>query len=212
MRIFLAVTLLLVSQTASAQEVSNRVKSAAFLEVIATRGVECALMQPWQAGALRALNIRDMQGWSLDRREAFHEETNRQLGEVDCQDETMKTWIDAASRGFDSEMLPPYLIVYRTLVGYEDPPPVFTQTTLRLRYQPAIEAINAKLASIEASGAVAEGGKPWPDYIESIEKAARGFVSTLANPDAPIEEQREAAAFVAQSAHVVELWLMDEDH
>ncbi|MEM9233549.1 MAG: hypothetical protein AAGA69_04835, partial [Pseudomonadota bacterium] len=112
--------------------------------------------------------------------------------------------------GFDREMLPPYLIAYRTLVSYEDPPKEFSQTSLRVRYGPAVEAINAKLAALEEAGVVPEGGKPWPDYTKRTEGFVREFVSTLTNPDSDHEERRVAAAWVAQTAHIIELWLMEE--
>lgn len=194
---------------AKAQDVSPRVKSAAFLEVIAERGVDCGLMKPWQAASLRALNLRDMNGWSFERRQAFQEETARRLKDTDCTNEAMNVWIEGASRGFESEMLAPYLIVYRTIVGYESPPEIFTQTTVRLRYGPVVKAINAKLEEIQESGAPAEGGKPWPEYVAGIEEAARGFVSTLSNPDASHEEREQAAIFIAQTAHIVELWMLE---
>ncbi len=198
------------SYPAMADPVPGPVRSAVFLEAVATRGVECDLMRPWQASALRAQNLKDMERWSPERRLIFADEIERALSERSCDDEGIGVWINGASRGFDSEILPPYLIVYRTLVSYETPPAIFSSTTARLRYGPAVEAINQKLSALEASGAKAEGGKPWPEYIERIETAARGFVSTLANEDAPLAERDEAAVWIAQTAHIVELWLLDE--
>lgn len=194
-----------------AAPVPGPVKSAAFVEAVATRGLECGLLHPWQASALRALVLKDMERWPEERRALLEEESARVLSQRSCDDEAVRGWIDASSRGFESEMLPPYLIVYRTLVGYETPPAIFRTTTTRLRYGPALTAINEKLSALEASGAKPEGGGPWPDYIAGIEKAARGFVSTLANEDARPAERDQAAMWIAQSAHIVELWLLDKD-
>lgn len=191
--------------------VPGPVKSAAFLEVTATRGIECGLMQPWQASTLRALNLTDMESWTPERRLLLDDEIERSLRERTCDDEGVRAWIEAASRGFDSEMLPPYLIVYRTLVSYEAPPKIFTSTTTRLQYGRAVQAINEKLSALEASGAKPEGGGPWPEYIAGIETAARGFVSTLADEDAPLKDRDEASIWIAQTAHIVELWLLDEE-
>lgn len=197
--------------TASAQPIPGSVKTAAFLEVTATRGLECGLLRPWQASALRALNLRDMENWNADRGALLATEVERSIAETSCDDEAMQAWINGARPGFDREFLPPYLIVYRTLVGYEDPPKVFSRTAVRLRYLPVIEAINAKLAAIEASGAVAEGGKSWPDSTKGVQEHARGFVATLTNPEASLAERDEAAGWIAQSAHIVELWFLDEE-
>lgn len=167
-------------------------------------------MRPWQAAALRALNRQDMAGLDDARRAEVVPETARQLAETDCENETMRVWIEGSSRGFDSEMLPPYLVAYKTIAGMQDPPQVFSATALRLDYAPAIAAIDAKFAALEASGAVAEGGYSWPDYIERTEGFIEGFAATLADPEATGEAADEAASWLAQSALVVELWLMDE--
>ena len=196
---------------AVAQPVPSSVRSAAFLEAIATRGLECGLLKPWQASALRALNLSDMERWPETRRASLGDEIKRSLAERDCEDKGVAAWIEGASRGFDSEMLPPYLIVYRSLAQLENPPAVFSSTTTRLRYDPAIEAINSKLSALEASDMKPEGGGQWPEYIAGIEKAAGDFVATLANENAAPSERDQASVWIAQSAHIVELWLLEEE-
>lgn len=212
MRALFFAAVLLVSQSAAAQEVSSKVKTAAFLEVMATRGAECGLLRPWQAASLRALNLQDMARWQSGRHTGMIEETARQLAETDCESSSLNVWIEAASRGFESEMLPPYLVVYRVLASRDEPPKIFTQTAARILYAPAIEAINDKLSELEASGTVAEGGKPWPVYIENTERAVLEFSALLDDETAPLEKRNEAAGWIAQSAHIVELWLLDIDH
>jgi len=211
MRIALMALALLASTNAAAQNVSSKVKTAAFLETIATRGAECGLLRPWQAASLRALNLHDMKDWPVERRIMLPAEVARQLVETDCETQAMTLWIEASSKGFDSEMLPPYLVVYRRLAQSAAPPPIFTQTAARVRFAPAIDAINKKLAYLEASGAVAEGGKPWPEYITNTEEAAAEFATLLDDETAPLDRRNEAAGWIAQSVHIVELWLLDEE-
>lgn len=194
---------------AHGQGVSTKVRTAAFLEVITIRGVECGLMRPWQAAALRALNRQDMMRWDNESRAQIVPEVERKLAESDCDDEAMRVWIEGSARGFDSEMLPPYLVAYRMLAKMDKPPRVFAATALRLDYAPAIAAIDAKFAELEASGAVAEGGYSWPDYIARTEGFIKEFVATLADPEASGTAADDAAAWLAQSAFIVELWLMD---
>ena len=202
--------ILLGASGASSQEPSSQVRTAAFLEVVAVRGVECDLMRPWQAAALRALNRQDMARWDDARRAEVVPETARQLSETDCENEAMQVWIEGSSRGFDAEMLPPYLVAYKAMAGMEDPPAVFAATALRLDYAPAVAAIDAKFAALEESGAVAEGGYSWPDYIERTEGFIEEFAATLADSETTGEAADEAASWLAQSALIVELWLMDE--
>ncbi|MGF1543775.1 MAG: hypothetical protein ACFB00_04630 [Parvularculaceae bacterium] len=201
---------LAVATGAAAQDASRKVKTAAFLETVATRGVACGHMKDWQAATLRALNIRDMANWPRERREAFIAAAEDQIAETACDDEAMTLWIDASRPGFEREMLPPYLVAYRTLAGYDDPPNVFTQTAVRLRYGSAVRRIDAKLEAIKASGARPEGGGSWPDYEARTASFVRGFVATLADDDADPADVAEAAGWIAQTAHVIELWLADE--
>lgn len=196
---------------AQAQEVSPRVRTAAFIEVAAARGLDCGLLRPWQAAALRALNLRDMGGWTPERRAELLAEVRRRASETACDDAALNEWIEGSRPGFDREMLPPYLVVYRTLAGEEVPPGVFSHTALRVDYGPAVDAIDAKLAALEAAGVVPEGGKPWPEYIARTNAFVSQFLETLADPDTPPAEADQAASWLAQTAHIIELWLADEE-
>lgn len=207
----LAIVYLSIAAATFAQQASNRVRTAAFLEVVAQRGLACDLLQPWQAAALRALNLQDMRGWSEQQTGQVIAEVDRQLAETECDNAAMTTWIEGSSRGFDSEMLPPYLVAYRLLARMEHPPQVFSATALRLDYAPAIAAIDAKFAELEASGAVAEGGHPWPEYVSRTEASIQEFIGTLENPATSGGTADEAASWLAQSARIVELWLADID-
>ncbi|WP_370339204.1 hypothetical protein [Parvularcula marina] len=206
-----AVMIAFFSSAALADEApSPRVKTAAFLEAVATKAEACEALRPWQSAALRALNLTDMERFSAEEREAVIAETNTRLAGMTCRDEAMTVWVEGARDGFDREMLPPYLIAYLTFVGYEDPPHVFTATTTRLRYGPAVEAIREKLAALEAVGVVPEGGRPWPEYIELTQSRVREFVAVMSDDETTPEEFNEAAGWMGQTAHIVELWLADQ--
>lgn len=199
------------SAPAFSQQASGRARTAAFIEVIATRGVECDLMKPWQAAALRAANQQDMTGWSAERIQETIAEAARQLEETTCTNDAMNIWIEGARPGFDAEMLPPYLVAYRTMAQMDAPPKAFAATALRFDYAPAIAAIDAKLEALASSGAVAEGGRPWPEYIARTESAVAEFAATLTSSETAGAEADQAAAWLAQSARIVELWLTDQD-
>lgn len=207
-RLLLLFCAMILPGVAAAQTPAN-VKSAAFLEVIATRGAACSLLKPWQASALRALVLQDMERWPREERALLPPEARARLATTTCEDEAVRAWIDAAQRGFESEMLAPYLVAYRHFARAETRPDVFTKTATRLRYAEAIDAISAKLDALAASGAVPDGGGPWPEFTSRIEDAMDDYMKTLASGEAPAGEQAKAAAFIAQAAHVVELWLME---
>ncbi|GJL95623.1 MAG: hypothetical protein DHS20C05_20280 [Hyphococcus sp.] len=177
---------------------------------MAARGLDCALLKPWEAAAIRAQALEPAHRWDTEERAGAIAEVKNKSSEMACDDGTMTTWINAARRGFDSEFLPPYLVIYRTLAEHDARPQVFDATSLRLDYAPAIEAINKKLAALEAAGAVPDGGQPWPDFIARTEKGAETILEALAGEG---ENERytpdRAAAFIAQTALITELWLQD---
>ncbi len=178
-----------------------KVRSGALVEMIATRGVECGLLKSWQGHALHALALEDRKGWSAELVASLRTETARLIADTDCDAEILTVWIEGASNGFDTEMLPPYLVMYKTLATMEDPPRVFLATSLRLDPAPVIAAIDAKLLELAQSGRKAEGGKDWPDYIADTEAAVLEFVDSL-----EAEGGDQAAAWIAQSALVIEEW------
>lgn len=196
-----AAALCLVALPSIAEPASPRVRSAAFVEMIATRGMECGHLSQWQGLALRALAHEDRKGWSAERMASLKAETARLSAETACDAETLTIWIDASRKGFDVEMLPPYLVAYKTLAEMDAPPRVFTATSLRLDHGPVIAAIDAKLEALAASGSKAEGGKEWPEYIEGTAAAVTKFAGELES-----EGGDQAAAWLAQSALVIEQW------
>lgn len=207
----LAIAGLAAASPAFGQEVSQRARTAAFIEVVATRGVECEIVKPWQAAALRAANQQDMAGFSDERIQETIGETKVQLEKTTCTNDAMNIWVEGSRPGFESEMLPPYLIAYRQMARLETPPKAFTGTALRLDYAPVIAAIDAKLDAIASSGATAEGGRPWPEYISRTETQIAEFVTILTDPEASGPAADEAASWLAQSARIVELWFKDQD-
>ena len=207
MRILAVLSLTLVLAAcarAGADPVPPKVRSAAFVEMVAERGVACGLLRPWQGLSLRALALTDRENWPGERVEKLRDETARLAQKTGCDAEILTVWIDAAQKGFDHEMLPPYLVVYKTLAQMNPPPRVFTATSLRLDRRPVIAAIDAKLAALEASGRPAEGGKSWPEYIADTSATALEFSEQLET-----EGGDQAAGWIAQSARIIEVWYED---
>ncbi|MCA8900523.1 MAG: hypothetical protein KDA53_04675 [Hyphomonas sp.] len=189
----------------AADPVPPKVRSGAFVEMIAQRGVECGHLKQWQGLSLRALSLQDREGWPAEDVAALKAETARLASETACDAETLTLWIEGSRKGFDSEMLAPYLVAYKALAGMEAPPAVFTATALRLDKAPVVAAIDAKLEALAASGRPAEGGKPWPDYIDRTSTAVLEFAGSL-----EAEGGDRAAAWIAQSARIIEIWYEEE--
>jgi len=204
---------LVVFSSVSAQNngLPSQNQSAAFLSVLAEKGLECEHLKPWQSLAIRAQLNEEISQRGRDNLVDVRTESQRLASEFTCETPAMTVWIEAASKGFETEMLPPYLVAYRTLASMDSPPHVFTSTALRTDYDPAIKAIDAMLARLETSGAKPEGGGTWPDYIAKISTAVTGFADTLTNADAGGPDVDRAAAWIAQSAIIINAWLDDED-
>lgn len=204
--------LLLSSAEAHAQQaLSSQARSLVFVELAAERGLQCGLLTRWQAATLRAQVADAMTDWDAESRSEAARQVKEQAAETPCDSEAITIWIEAARRGLESEYLSPYLVIYRTVARLQPPPEAFSAVALRLDPTPAIAAIDAKLAALEASGATAEGGKPWPDYIAGIESAVQDLVEALrTGHETGGFEPGEAAAYLAQSALITELWLEEE--
>lgn len=188
-----------------AEPIPSQVQSNALIEAIAERGLECGQLKRWQNLSLRALALEDRRRWDAHKRGKLEAARSDQLADMDCESELMTAWIEAAREGFDYEMLPPYLIVYEAMAGMETPPHVFSAVSLRADRTPVIDAVHAKLDILSTSGRNAEGGKPWPEYIETTRDHALSFVSQLETEDGDV-----AAAWIAQSAMIVEAWYDEE--
>lgn len=190
---------------AAGDPISQRVKSNALIETIAQRGQACGLLSDWEALSLKAMALEDRSRLDPEQQIQVGHVVQDKLSGMSCDDELLNVWIDGARRGFDTEMLPPYLVVYRTMATMEMPPKVFSATSLRRDYAPVLQAIDDKLSSLSTSGHLAEGGKPWPEYIAGTEQAAREFASSLES-----EGGDQAAGWIAQSALIVEAWFQEQ--
>ena len=190
---------------ASGDPISQRVDANALIETIAQRGQACGLLSNWEALSLKAMALEDRKRLEPDQQKQVGQVVQDKLYDMSCDNELLNVWIDGARRGFDTEMLPPYLVVYRTMATMEMPPKVFSATSLRQDHAPVLQAIENKLSSLSASGQLAEGGKRWPDYIAGTEQAAREFASSLET-----EGGDQAAAWIAQSALIVEAWFQEQ--
>lgn len=201
---------ILATGTVNAQPLPTKLRPFVLIQLAADRGLECDLLSRWQAAVLRAQIIEETQKWDADTRKAFSVEVMQRAEITPCDDPAITTWASVAQRGFESEYLPPYLVIYRAIARLDHPPALFTSISLRVDYETAIGAIDAKLEALEASGTIAEGGKPWPESIARIESVVPEFVAALrtgetlgrTSPD-------QAAAYIGQSALVTELWLQE---
>ena len=186
---------------AHANPLPSRATSNALIETIARLGLDCGYLKRWESLSLRAMAHSDRERLADDQRPFVLSEIERLNAEMTCGSELLTAWIEAARQGFDYEMLPPYLVVYKTMAELDEPPRVFSATSLRLDRAPVIAAIEVRLKALEASGRPAEGGRPWPEYIEGVTAAATDFAEKI-----EAEGGDQAAAWIAQAAMIVELW------
>ena len=148
-----------------------------------------------------------MSGWSLERRQAAAGLASEKITEADCKTPVITDWINASKPNMQGEMLPGFLLAYKTIAEMEERPLVFTMSAMALDTRPVLAAIEQKLTALEASGASPEGGKPWPDYIarttEQIKTVMNGYMSedgeARMTPD-------EVAGLIAQSVLITKLW------
>ncbi|MAK60265.1 MAG: hypothetical protein CMK09_04745 [Ponticaulis sp.] len=189
----------------------NREQSVVLLELITTKGAECDLLDPWEVAAIRAMMEQEMSGWSTQRRRTVAESASDKIAEADCETPVVTNWIDASKPNMQGEMLPGFLLTYKTIAQMDTPPLVFTMSALRLDTRPVIDAIDAKLAELEASGATAEGGKPWPEYIEGttnqIHTVMAGYMSDEADARMPPDQ---VAGLIAQAVMITKIWYEGE--
>lgn len=201
-------TALAASPPALAQGLPGQEDSLVLVSVIAERGEDCGLLHGWEAAGLQAQVIEGVRQRDDESRVRMLENRRTRLAEMACDNELLNAWIEGAKPNFGHEVLPPYLIVYRTMARMEAPPTVFTATALRLDFAPAIAAIDEQLEMLDASGRPAEGGADWPAYIRGIETHAAEFAALAAGEGEEGRTSRDqAAGWIAQSAMITEMWL-----
>lgn len=203
----------LAATAAGAQDRDPDLDGAVFIEVMSQRGAECGLLRPWQAWTLDAQTAELMQAWSAERRAEAAARIAAQAAETPCDNAGLTGWIAAASAGFEREYLPPFLVVYRTLATEETPLTLFSSLSRIDDRAAAVAMIDAQFAALEASGARAEGGKTWPEFIARTETFASGFADQLrgAAPEDPRQTADAAASWIALSVIITELWLDERE-
>lgn len=184
--------------------------SLVFLDAIAARGAQCELLQDWQAAMLHA-QVRDAaRAWSEDQRRQLTADAAEDSARRACDDEAMNLWIEGARRGMESEGLAHYIVAYRALSNMTPPPALFVETTQIEDHAAARAVIDAKIAALEASGAIAEGGVPWAEFVArtsaGIEQIAQAHAAGEATPRVTREQ---AEAWIRDSVSITELWLAD---
>lgn len=204
----LLLTPLALGEPAQAQWLPGQEDSLALVSIIAEQGEACGLLHAWEAAGLQAQAVEGVRARDSESRARIIETRRARLAEMTCDNDLLNAWIEGARPNFDSEVLPPYLIVYRVMARMDVPPTVFAATALRLDYAPAIAAIDRKIEMLEASGRPAEGGADWPEYVRGIETHAREFAALVTGEGEVGRTSRDqAAGWIAQSAMITELWL-----
>ena len=197
--------------SATAQDnLPGQYRSLVFVEAIAQRGLSCALLRPWQSAALSVQVADETHRWTDAHRAQLQADAAAQAAAMACDNETLNVWINGAGRGFESEMLAHFIVIYAALSQMTPPVSLFAETTQLEQHADARVAITAKLDALEAAGAVPEGGGPWDAFIERTSTAtveiARGYESGEL-PERYTPTQIEA--LVVGSVRVTELWLAD---
>lgn len=185
------------------------VRSNAFVQMVAERGLECDLLKPWESAALMGMVADDMSRRPEDMMAQMQTEAARLSAETACDAQALNVWIEGASPGFEREILPPYLVAYAQLARLETPPEVFTRITTLEDHGQAIEQIEAKIDALGAAGVTPEGGMSWPEYVERVDEFIAGFMALTDSGDAESAEVAQAAGLIEQSVRITELWLQE---
>lgn len=195
---------------AVAQEgLPSAVRSNAFVQMVAERGLECGLLKPWESAALAGMVRDDMSRRSEELQAQMEAEAARLSAETSCDANALNVWIEGSSPGFEREILPPYLVAYLQLAQMETPLEVFTDTTSLDDYGPAIARIEAKIDALEAEGVMPEGGMSWPAFMDRVEDFVAGFSAMLDSGDQDSAEIAQAKGMIEKSALITELWLQE---
>jgi len=207
-----AAALLLMPMTAQAQNngLSTKSRTVVMLHVFAEKGLECDLLEPWEALTLKLQVLQERKTWDHARRHQVADVIKERLTDKACTDPGMKSWISASREGFHAEMLPPYLVMYRALAQMEQPPLAFERVTARLDYREPIARIEAKLAELEATGRNPEGNQSWPEYQAGLEGFLTEALQAQEAGEKPSSRKaRQALELIGSAALVVETWLED---
>ncbi len=203
------VPLLLLLPAAAQDQLSGAVRSNAMVQMFAERGLECELLKPWESAALSGMVAQDMAARSADQMQLMTAEADRLGAETTCDDELLNAWIEGSARGFESEMLPPFLVAYAQMAQMQNPPDVFVETSGTGELSAAVAAIEAKIAALQADGVMPEGGQSWPEFEARVGEFIAGFSALLDSGDAASAEAEEARTMIRQTVEITELWLLD---
>lgn len=100
----IAVAVMLAGASAGVQaaELSSRARSVVFLDVIATRGVECGLLEAWQGLALRTQMSQEVAQLTPEQRSAVAAAASEKAAETACDSPSITQWIGAAKPNFET--------------------------------------------------------------------------------------------------------------
>lgn len=200
------------AEGAEAQGLPDMADSVIFVSVAAERGGECGHLADWEAAAVRAEARRALERFSLDERAEIREDAEARALATTCDDPAITAWIDATRPGIEREYLPQFLAAYRALADMETPPSVFLAAAPRRDYAEAIDAIDAKVAALDAAGARPEGGGEWDGFMTHTGNAIVEMAETLVSGERDWQNVTpdQAAAYMVDAGVVTELWLAAE--
>ena len=187
-------------------------KSSMLVMFIAERGEECGLLNAWEAASMDIMARRDRERYDAEERAEVEAEALERAAATACDDEFLNAYIEGSRRGMRGEQFSNFLAIYRGVATMEAPPSVFDAATGRLDYAPAIAAIDAGVAALDAEGLRPEGGGPWDEFMERTGGMAADMADQLGQTDASWDRMTpdEVASYLVDTALVVELWLADQ--
>ncbi|MEE2565567.1 hypothetical protein [Hyphobacterium marinum] len=179
------------------------------VEVITQRGLECDLLRPWQAGALRMQTRMELGQYDSEARAEISGEIAERTAAMTCEDPLLIGWIEGASPGFEREMLPFFLVAYDAMAGLDPVPALFAEETGRSDYGLPLSIIGAEIERLQDAGIRPEGGVEWDAYETRINTAAAEIGGVLGGADSERFSHAEAEAYATDIARITELWLAD---
>lgn len=179
------------------------------VEAIAQRGLDCALLRPWQAEALHMQTRMELGQYDAATRAGIDTEIATMADGMACDDGLLNAWIEGASPGFEREMLPFFLVAYDAMAGLDPVPALFAEETGRTDFGRPRAIIGAEIERLQDAGIHPEGGVEWDAYETRIDTAAAEIAGVLNGTESGRFSHTEAEGYVTDIARVTELWLDD---
>lgn len=200
----------LFGSSAQAQDdrLPSRDRTVVMLHVIADKGVECDLLDEWEAMVIKIQARQERRDWEKARRLRAARAIADDMAEKDCADKMVTGWIGAARPNLSAEGLAPFMVIYQHLAKMDMPVAMFDAATQRLDYSVPIARIEAEFERLEAKGRVAEGGKGWDEYRAGLIPFLDDAIAALQTGE-PLDSRKskEALVYISSAVRIVETWL-----